>query len=98
MDETEEIRQLIDRNRTAKARRLVAALDDLHADQGLNESEFRSATLATARRMSASAWEYLAIQENTPPSDETIARVINMLEQRLAADNTFHRRTHGNFR
>lgn len=33
-----------------------------------------------------------------PPSPVTVAMAVSMLESRRAAEETFHRRTHGNFR
>lgn len=84
-----------------RAWRLIAALDAWFLDQGFDTDP--ETVLGVAEHLPHATWVEFAQTHSTgfdrrPPSPETVAMAVEMLRSRKAADDEFHRRTHGNMR
>lgn len=84
-----------------RAWRLVAALDAWFQEKDLGSDP--DDILGVAQTMSHAMWVDFAQTYSTgfdkrPPSEETAALVVEMLRSRKAANDEYHRRTHGNMR
>lgn len=89
-------------HRVRRARALIAALDAWIAEKGLDSDPVTLHQLA--QQLPHKMWVEFAethaedVFGRRPPSPVTVAMAVSMLESRRAAEETFHRRTHGNFR
>lgn len=81
-------------NQLRRARLLVAAFDAISAPRDLDAETAHKA----ARAMDHSFWVNLSscIDDFRPPSEETVAMVIEMLRQRAYNEQVSTRRNHGN--
>jgi hypothetical protein len=84
-----------------RARALIRVLDEWIAEKGLDSDPV--ALHLFAQRLPHDKWEQFATLFDPqtfkrPPSVDTVAMAVQMLKERREAEETFHRRTHGNFR
>lgn len=84
-----------------RAQALVDALDEWFRIKGL-DSDPRN-VWGLAKALPHANWVDFAQTHSTvfdhrPPSPETVAMAVQMLRSRKEANDTFHRRTHGNMR